>query len=545
MFIDVNTIFWLWPEIILIIVASGIYIGGTWPGYRSSWAQLSLLTYVAAGVILLRHEWSLWETQSEITASGPLAIDALGHWIRCTSLLIGALFTGIYWKGPDRRLTSEFLGTLMMTVAGMMLISRANHLILLFLGLELVSIPTYVLLFVSRTSAKSSESTTKYFFLNILSSAVLLYGFSFLYGTAGTMILTGRAGIPGIRESLVQQLTSGNLPEPLLTVAVVLILGGLGFKVAAAPFHLYAADVYQGTSNATAGLLSVIPKIAGLVGLVRLLAIALPPTTEVAWQLLFVMAILTMTVGNVCALWQQNIRRLLAYSSIAHTGYMLIGLAAATTWVLAPGNTGEVSNGSPTGGIAALLLYLLFYSLGTIGIFAALSFLGSSDRQIENVDELAGLSTRQPLVAGSLAICLFSLAGIPPLAGFWGKFMLFTSALSASNSAAPMASTTWCFIILAIIGALNAAIAAVYYLRLIGLMYFSSSDQELPTAGGQGSRLVMLTATAMTVVLGLLPGYAMQRVRTAEQVQEGRFVSPQRIVQPVNTEDPAEPKVSK
>ncbi len=537
MFIDVNTIFWLWPEIILIVVASGIYIGGTWPGYRTSWAQLSILTYVAAGVVLLRHEWSLWETQVTIQSSGPLAIDALGHWVRGVALLIGILFTGIYWKGPDRRLTSEFLGTLMMAIAGVMLISRANHLILLFLGLELVSIPTYVLLFVSRSALQSSESTTKYFFLNILSSAILLYGFSFLYGTTGTMILTGEAGTMGIRESLLAQLTGNNISEPLLTVAVVLILGGLGFKVAAAPFHLYAADVYQGTSNVTAGLLSVVPKMAGFIALVRLLAIALPATTDVAWQLLFVMAILTMTVGNVCALWQQNIRRLLAYSSIAHTGYMLIGLAAATTWVLEPVHTGEISSGSPTGGIAALLLYLFFYSLGTIGVFAALAFLGNSERQIDNVEELAGLSAKQPLVAASLAICLFSLAGIPPLAGFWGKFMLFTSALSASSSAPAMASITWCFIILAIIGVLNAAIAAVYYLRLIGMMYFNSSDTTLPAAGGQGSRLVMLAATAMTLLLGLLPGHAMRSARTAEQVQEGRFVSLERVNQPVDQED--------
>ena len=542
MFIDVNTIFWLWPEIILIVVASGIYIGGTWPGYRTSWAQLSILTYVAAGVILLRHEWSLWDTQVTITSSGPLAIDALGHWVRGVSLLIGVLFTGIYWKGPDRRLTSEFLGTLMMSVAGVMLISRANHLILLFLGLELVSIPTYVLLFVSRSSLQSSESTTKYFFLNILSSAVLLYGFSFLYGTTGTMILTGEAGIVGIRESLLSQLAAGNISEPLLTIAVTLILGGLGFKIAAAPFHLYAADVYQGTSNVTAGLLSVVPKVAGLVALIRLLAIALPPTTEVCWQLLFVMAILTMTVGNVCALWQQNIRRLLAYSSIAHTGYMLIGLAAATTWVLEPVNTAEISSGSPTGGIAALLLYLFFYSLGTIGIFAALAFLGNNEHQIDNVEELAGLSTRQPMVAACLAICLFSLAGIPPLAGFWGKFMLFTSALSVFTSAAPMASIIWCFIILAVIGVLNAAIAAVYYLRLIGVMYFNSPDAKLPEAGGQGSRLVMFAATAMTLLLGLFPGYAMRGARTAEQVQQGRFVSPGRIVQPADLEDRANPK---
>lgn len=524
MFVNVNTILWLWPEIILILVACGIYLGGTWSTNRTSWSQLALVSYIAAGFILLRHEWSLWNTQATLPPSGPLAIDALGHWVRAVSLLIGILFTGLYWKGTDRRLTGEFLGTLMMAIAGLMLVSRANHLIVLFLGLELVSIPTYILLFLSRSDQRCLESTTKYFFLNILSSAVLLYGFSFLYGTTGTMVLVGTADIPGIRESIITQLSAGSTSiHLLLTISVILILGGLGFKVAAAPFHFYAADVYQGASNATAGFLSIVPKAAGFVALIRILALSLPATTEVAWQVLFVMSVLTMTVGNVCALRQHNIRRLLAYSSIAHTGYMLMGLAAATAWVVAPTSEATVSSGSPTGGIAALLLYLLFYSLGTIGIFAALTFLGNEKEQVDNVDQLSGLSVRHPTVAAALAVCLFSLAGIPPLAGFWGKFTLFMSALSVSSSTA-LASMFSCFTILAIVAALNAAVAAAYYLRLIGVMYFNKPSQALPAPRHQGSWLVMAFATSLIIVLGFLPGRAMRSVRKAEQVQQGRMV---------------------
>jgi len=540
-FVNINTIFWLWPEIILILVACGIYLGGTWSTNRTSWSQLALVSYVAAGFILLRHEWSLWNTQATLPPSGPLAIDALGHWVRAVSLLIGILFTGLYWKGTDRRLASEFLGTLMMAIAGLMLVSRANHLIVLFLGLELVSIPTYILLFLSRSDPRCLESTTKYFFLNILSSAVLLYGLSFLYGATGTMVLMGTTDIPGIRESIITQLSAGSTSiNSLLTISVILILGGLGFKIAAAPFHFYAADVYQGTSNATAGFLSIVPKAAGFVALIRLLALSLPATTEVAWQVLFVMSVLTMTVGNVCALWQQNIRRLLAYSSIAHTGYMLMGLAAATAWVVAPASE---TTGSPPGGIAALLLYLLFYCLGTIGIFAALTFLGNEEEQVDNVDQLSGLSVRHPTVAAALAICLFSLAGIPPLAGFWGKFTLFVSALSVSSSTA-LASMFSCFMILAVVAALNAAIAAAYYLRLIGVMYFNKPSHVRPARGHQGSWLVMAVATSLIIMIGFLPGRAIRSVRKAEQVQEGRLV--ERIHEdisnrPIESTDPATP----
>ncbi|MEO2021143.1 MAG: NADH-quinone oxidoreductase subunit N [Pirellulaceae bacterium] len=541
MFVNINTIFWLWPEIILILVACGIYLGGTWSTNRTSWSQLALVSYVAAGFILLRHEWSLWNTQATLPPSGPLAIDALGHWVRAVSLLIGILFTGLYWKGTDRRLASEFLGTLMMAIVGLMLVSRANHLIVLFLGLELVSIPTYILLFLSRSDPRCLESTTKYFFLNILSSAVLLYGFSFLYGATGTMVLMGTTDMPGIRESIITQLSAGSTSiNSLLTISVILILGGLGFKIAAAPFHFYAADVYQGTSNATAGFLSIVPKAAGFVALIRLLALSLPATTEVAWQVLFVMSVLTMTVGNVCALWQQNIRRLLAYSSIAHTGYMLMGLAAATAWVVAPASE---TTGSPPGGIAALLLYLLFYCMGTIGIFAALTFLGNEEEQVDNVDQLSGLSGRHPTVAAALAICLFSLAGIPPLAGFWGKFTLFVSALSVSSSTA-MASMFSCFMILAVVAALNAAVPAAYYLRLIGVMYFNKPSHVLPARGHQGSWLVMAVATSLIIMIGFLPGRAIRSVRKAEQVQEGRLV--ERIHEdiskrPIESTDPATP----
>ena len=287
-----------------------------------------------------------------------------------------------------------------------MLVCSANDLVLLFVGLELISIPTYILLFIGRRDKPSGEVTAKYFFLSILSSAILLYGFSFLYGVGESTVISTIAVRVG-------ELSEGNL---IATLALVLIFAGLAFKIAAVPFHFYAPDVYQGTSNANAGLLAVVPKVAGVVVLVRLVVAAMPGLETTGWQLALAVAVITMTLGNVLALWQHNLRRMLAYSSIAHAGYLLIGLATGLA---------GTSAGESTDGVGAMIFYLLLYVVATTGTFAALCFLSRREHEVDSLDELAGLSRTHPLVAALIAIFMFSLAGIPPLAGFLGKFTLF------------------------------------------------------------------------------------------------------------------------
>ena len=324
----------------------------------------------------------------------------------------------------------EYVGLLLLTVAGMMLVAVANELVLVFVGLELVSIPTYILLYLGRNDVASQESATKYFFLSILASAILLYGFSFLYGT------TGSTDLAAIRQRLASPAAASGGLLALAKVALVMIFAGLGFRITAVPFHFYAPDVYQGTTQANAGFLSVVPKIAGFMVLLRLVAVGMTGIGPYPWRIALVLAILTMTLGNFVALWQDNVRRLLAYSSIAQAGYMLIGLAAC---LAAPGNP-DAANGA-----AALLLYLLVYAVATLGAFAALDCLSGkgdrhllceapegpsrqkvpvpfSQRQIDGIDELAGLAwttgwTRR-FLAWALALFFFSLTGVPPLAGF-------------------------------------------------------------------------------------------------------------------------------
>ncbi len=359
-----------------------------------------------------------------------------------------------------------------------------------------MSIPTYVVLYLARGDRASQESTVKYFFLSILSSGVLLYGFTFLYG------LTGTTDLVEIRQILLagdDTLGAGRLFGRL---ALVLIFAGLGFRITAVPFHFYAPDVFQGTSNLNAGLLSVLPKIVGFTALVRLIAIAMPGYEVLAWRVAIVLAVLTMTLGNVLALWQDNIRRMLAYSSIAHAGYMLIGLAVGLA-----ANMEDVSSVPLFEGVGSTIFYLVVYGVSTAGVFAALTALGEPDKQVDLLDDLAGAGKAHPFVAGCIAVFMFSLAGLPPLAGFWASCRCSSvpwgSMLRPVATRAICVSGSWA---LAIVAALNAAIAAAYYLRIVGVMYFRSPLTTLAGEGGRGARVALTASVVLVVLMGLAPG---------------------------------------
>ena len=506
MLVEWNTIALLRPEVVLIAAASAIFVGGAFTRSRAWWALMALISYIAAGAALasLGPPWAI-----ETAQSGPVTIDALSLGLRWLALVMGLVFTLTATRLADPEIASEYFGSLMLVVVGVMLTASANELVLLFLGLELISIPTYVLLFLGRRDRASGEATMKYFYLSILSSALLLYGFSFLYGIGKTTLIAGTAAQPGIREAFLSLGQSAANPlAPLAPLAVVLIVAGLGFKLAVAPLQFYAPDVYQGTTSANAGLLAVAPKIAGVAGLVRLVIVAMPASADFAWQLALVLSILTMTIGNVCALWQRNVRRLMAYSSIAHGGYLLIGLAAATA-------ASTSQDDSLRGGTTAMLFYVLVYALATMGTFAALAYLGSARRDVDGVEELAGLARSQPVIAGAIAVCMFSLAGIPPLAGFWGKLTLFGSAVQLATSGEG-SQPLW-FAILAIVAALNAAIAAAYYLRIVAVMYFQPLAQAVPAAGSRTAQFAALLCAALVVASGILPSRLLDAASLAER----------------------------
>jgi len=498
--VSAETIRVLIPELILVLAATFIYVAGACLPGRKFWGGAAFTAVVAAGFALVgqydRIFWPEGASEPILAASigGPLAVDMLGLYVRLLALVVGGVFVLLVSRPQNEDLAPEIVGTLLMAVAGLMLVGSARDLVLLFLGLELISIPTYVLLFLGRRDGASAESAAKYFFLSILSSGITLYGFSFLYGVGGSTRLDE------IQVALTQSIAAVGSVPLYAQFALVLVTAGLGFKIAAVPFHFYAPDVYQGTTNANAGILAVLPKIAGIAALVRIVSVAMPGTEETGVRVLLILALVTMTLGNVTALWQEDVRRMLAYSSIAQAGYMLVGLAVDFAARKSNPALADVD------GVGAALFYVGAYSLATAGLFAALSAMGNRTRSIDKVDDLAGIGRSSPMLALCAAVFLFSLAGLPPLPGFWGKFAIFSGAVKVGLAGQSVSHLSNWFLVTAVVGMLNAAISAGYYLRLIGAMYFRPSTVAIKPSTGLGPRLATVICLVLSLWVAFGPG---------------------------------------
>jgi NADH-quinone oxidoreductase subunit N len=443
------------PEIILLVAVCAMFLIGPFVvtdageapvGSRSRWGLLSLFALAIA--------WITWYRGGHAAAGGGMFyLDDLVWYIRGLSLTAGLLLALVFWHQIDDGHAAEAHACLLSIIVGVNLVAASNDLVSLFLSLELVSIPTYVLLYLPRRDRRGGEAALKYFLLSIFSSALVLYGLSWLYGVGGTTNLTA------LRDALANR--APHAGEGMLAVAFALLVAGLCFRIAAVPFHFYAPDVFEGTTAANAAMLSFVPKIVGFVALMRLIplsgateAVATWVPDQAAKWLLAGLAVATMFVGNILALRQKHLYRLMAYSSIAHAGYMLVGLAI-----------GDVL---PVGGRDAILFYLATYGLMTIGVFALLVAAGGEGRALENDADLRGLSRTQPMIALLLVVCLFSLTGLPPTAGFLGKLNIFMSAWGDGSRMG-----YW----LAALVALNAAISAYYYLRLVAIMFLEPATQ--------------------------------------------------------------------
>lgn len=442
------------PEIILVVGAAVMLTASAFlraPRWR--WCLRAALLHLLAFAALVA-----LGSQTTDPYSSPVVNDDLALHARLGFLLTGLMLLALSHDRVEEARAGEFFGTLSMLTAGAMLVAGANELILLFLGLELVSIPTYILLYLGKRDDAGREAATKYFFLSLLASSLLLFGMAYLYGLTGT---TNLKALSWLIANVPETLSGGSRAFGL--IALVFVTAGLSFRLAAVPLQFYAPDVYQGTGTATAALLAWVPKGIGALALIRVLTSVFGGTSalsQAGLALVSFLAIATLLVGNTMALLQDNLKRLLAYSSISHAGYLLIGGAAAFVNGHRP-VVGQVL------GAEAISLYLASYAFMTIGAFAAILCLRKPDGgEIETVDDLSGLARTRPLVAAGLAICLLSLAGIPPLFGFWGKLAIFAAAIQAGAATGQPA-----LLGLVAIGAVAAAIGAYYYLRLIVVMY--------------------------------------------------------------------------
>jgi len=372
---------------------------------------------------------------------------------------------------PALAIRGEFFAFFLFSLCGVMLCAGAHDLVWLFLALELTSLPTYVMIAISRDRADSAESAVKYFFLGALAAATFLYGFALIYGA------TGSTEFAAIHAAAMKTGVT-----PLLMAGIALSIIGVSFKVAAVPMHFYTADVYQGATTPMSAFLAFVPKTAGFVALILLvnLIVGVQPgqvlPQPITW-LIWVMAALTMTFGNVLGLLQNNVKRMLAYSSIAHSGYMMVGLLG----IGAIGYNAEaIGNGA-----AGILFYLIAYGLANLAAFAVLACVERDGDEAQSFHDLAGLVRRRPGLATILLLATLSLIGLPPMVGFVGKIYLFGSALSKGFST------------LVVIAVVNSAISAVYYLRLANVCFFGEPNEETTVTS---SRLLPWTAGVSAVL---------------------------------------------
>ncbi len=361
----------------------------------------------------------------------------------------------------------EFYLLLQSSVLGMMLMAGAKDLFMIFIGLELMSISFYALAGLNRKRLSANEASLKYFLLGAFATGFVVYGIALIYGTAQTTSL----------ETIASKFSelSGNL---LFVVGILLFLIGFSFKIAAFPFHMWVPDVYQGSSTTVAGLFSTGGKAAAFSAIIIAVGAVFANSAHNLFEpYLAVIAVLSMLYGSIVAIAQDNIKRMLAYSSIAHAGYMIIGLAA--------GNFA---------GIAGIIFYLAAYTFMNLGAFGIVSLIEGEDETNLSIQSYSGLGSRRPLLAALLAICMFSLAGIPPFAGFFGKYYIFISAIQAH--------LTW----LAIVGVVSSVISVYFYLRIVVLMYFKEAEGEFAFVNSNTGLFAVVVSVLLVIVLGIAPG---------------------------------------
>ncbi|MBA2313016.1 MAG: NADH-quinone oxidoreductase subunit N [Actinobacteria bacterium] len=460
------------PEMALVVSAFVVLIAGTFARSRVNRVYLPALATIGFGASIY-FAVSVWG-ENELQLSDMIALDGFATFCKISLAVFGLLTV---WLGSDYLTRDgieepEFYGLVLLAVAGMMLMASAADLIVIFLALETFSIALYVLVGYRRRSIEGQESAMKYFLLGAFSSSFFLLGIALAYGAVGSTNLYGNSENPGLAQFLSE---SASEATGVLVLATGFLVVGLGFKIAAVPFHMWTPDAYQGAPSPITGFMAAGSKLAGFAALLRLFDASL---FALRWEwrpLLIGIAVATMIAGSVLAVVQEDIKRMLAYSSIAHAGFVLTGVIATNDR-----------------GISGSLFYLATYGIAVLGGFAVVSILGGKDEHRVRLVDYKGAFYEHPALAGALTLFLLSLAGVPVTSGFVGKLVVFGAAIEAGYS--------W----VVVIGMLTSAIAAFFYLRVLVVMYMQEPDESRPPipVGRAASTVVALTAVA-TIILGL------------------------------------------
>jgi NADH-quinone oxidoreductase subunit N len=451
----------LLPEFVLGIGAMVLLLVGVYRPAAGRFIDAAAIVLLAvAGVIL-----AVLPAGKLVTFGGSFIVDEFARFLKVLALLgsAAAIVMSIDYAKREAQERFEYSVLILLSTLGMLMLISAADLIALYLGLELMSLPLYVVAASHRGSLRSTEAGLKYFVLGALSSGMLLYGASLVYGFTGTVSFAGIARAAG----------QGGVG---LIFGIVFLFAGFCFKISAVPFHMWTPDVYEGAPTPVTAFFAAAPKVAGIAMFVRTAVMAFPGITSQWQQIVVFVAIASMALGSFAAIGQRNFKRLMAYSSIGHMGFALIGLAAGTSE-----------------GVQGVLVYVAIYVSMTLGVFAVILSMRRTSGMVETIDQLAGLSRTQPTMAFFLAMLLFSMAGVPPLAGFFAKFYVFLAAIKAGLYA------------LAVIGVITSVVGAYYYLAIVKVMYFdepAGKFEEMPYE----LRVVLAICGLFNILFFLYPG---------------------------------------
>ena len=450
------------PEIVMALGAIAMVLYGAIQGERSTRTlEIAALALLALALVLvLRGEGKV------VTFNGAFVADGFGRFMKVLTLVgaAAAIVLSADFLRRDGAMRFEFPILVVLATIGMMMMISASDLIGLYVGLELQSLALYVVAAFDRDNPRSTEAGLKYFVLGALSSGMLLYGSSMVYGFTGTVSYVGIA-----------EAVKGGHPGIGLIIGLVFVAAGVAFKISAVPFHMWTPDVYEGAPTPVAAFFASAPKMAAMAMTVRIFVGAFPGALHDWQQIIVFMAIASMALGAFAAIGQTNIKRLLAYSSIANMGYALVGLAAGTP-----------------AGVQGVMTYMAIYLATTLAAFACVLMMNRNGKPVEEIGELAGLSRTNGWMAFAMSMMMFSLAGIPPLAGFWAKWYVFLAAIEAK------------LYVLAVVGVITSVVGAYYYLRIVKVIYFDDAKPAFDK-GDAGVRTVLLISALFVLVLSFLP----------------------------------------
>jgi NADH-quinone oxidoreductase subunit N len=470
----------IYPEIVLLAMACIIALVdlSTTDARRTRTYVLTLLTLAVVAVLT---GMAAIDGKTSYGFGGMVVSDSMGNWLKCfatVALMVTLVYGRPYAADRDMLRGGEMFTISMFALLGMFVMISGSNFLLIYLGLELLTLSSYALVALRRDNAVASEAAMKYFVLGAMASGFLLYGLSMIYGATGSLDL----------NEVFKAITSGKVIHQVLVFGLVFIVAGLAFKVGAAPFHMWVPDVYQGAPTAVTLMIGAAPELAAFGIIIRLLVDGMQPLAIDWQQMLAVLAIASLLIGNLAAIAQSNLKRMLAYSTISQMGFMLLGLVA-----------GSDLHGTQNAQAAysASMFYIVTYVLTTLASFGIILLLAREGFESEEITDLAGLNQRSPLYAGVMAVAMFSLAGLPPLVGFYAKLAVL-QALIASGQAI--------YIGLAVFAVMMSLVGAFYYLRVVKVMYFDAPVTATTVSASFDVRTVLAINGALILILGVLPG---------------------------------------